>query len=195
MSTRSNENVLHIALNQNKPKRGKKQTNTQTTFKIQVESALVHDGVQSFVSFDDWLDMMQNQSISLSEKLSSILSIESESWGTRIILPVSWIQEQTADSIRSILNACIGILEETINMHDLVYISLSKTLMFMILPIDTVAEFRWSHSSSPSSLGMTWQFNYETQMDSFEAILTFLMECCALFIDNESLIVRQSMET
>jgi hypothetical protein len=97
----------------------------QQSLKIQVETALVHDGVQSFVTFDEWLDMMQNSSIALVEKLESILSVESETWGTRLILPVSWIKNQTPDSIRSILNACIGVLEETINMHDLVYIQLS----------------------------------------------------------------------
>jgi hypothetical protein len=91
MSRHPDDNVLHISLNQNKPKKGKRPTVAQTNLKIQVETALVHDGVQSFVDFDDWLDMMQNTSIPLKEKMSSILSIESESWGTRLILPVSWI--------------------------------------------------------------------------------------------------------
>ena len=66
---------------------------------IHVESALVQDGVSQLVSFDDWLAMMQDLDTSVSFKLDSILSIESETWGTRLTLPVSWIKDHSVASV------------------------------------------------------------------------------------------------
>jgi hypothetical protein len=95
MSTRD---VLRIPLVK-QAKRGKRR---EVEPRIEVEYALVHEGAATYLSFEEWRELVQDIRVPLRQKLSTVLILSlpdaSAHHGQQMIqIPVTWALGKPAD--------------------------------------------------------------------------------------------------
>jgi len=75
--------------------------------RVLVEFASVAYDVPQLLSFEEWVDMMQDSDLSAGTKVRSFMSLETSVAACRMILPVSWVLNKSISDARQIMQTCI----------------------------------------------------------------------------------------